>query len=111
MGTPTPAISSMVASRSSKHAGPTPVGTQTAGVGRPEVIRVDRPLPAPPEAFLYGVTRVVLPPPIQEFLRTARLGAPRKRRDCVDDLLIGIHGTAASVADLRAPGGPARSVQ
>ena len=46
----------------------------------------------------------VLPPAVQEFLRPARLGTPRKRRDCVDDLVIGIHYTAASVADLRGPG-------
>src|SRR6266446_3954448 len=69
-----------------------------------EVVRVDGGLPAPPETFLQGETRVVLPPPVQEFLRATRLGAPRKRRDCVDDLVTGIHDTAASVADLQRTG-------
>src|SRR2546423_685628 len=61
-----------------------------------EIVRVDRGLPTPPEAFPYGETRIASPLPVQEFLRAAGLCAPRKRRDCVDDFVIEIHDTAAS---------------
>src|SRR5882724_482126 len=69
-----------------------------------EIVRVDRGLPAPPEAFLDGETRIVVPPPVQELVRTTRLGTPRKRRDRVDDLVMEIHDTPANVADLTGPG-------
>ncbi len=56
-----------------------------------EVLGMHRGLPSPAKPFLGGQTRVVVPPPIQEFVPAARPGAPRKRGNRVDDLVAGIH--------------------